>query len=155
MDTVIIFKVATVVQSIANYMGFIDSVSSDVKKLLHQSFRSAVDLMNFARNTNGELQKEYLLQALVKFVEATAVEENENLVSAYLGLAMCQHLLGDDKSANISLERLRNVELGLKESLKWSFATSIAQSRFQLHNRERRLEMYKNESLKVITESNR
>lgn len=79
MDTMIIFKVATVVQSIANYIGLIDSVSSDVKKPLHQSFRSAVELMNFARNSNGEHQKEYLRQALVKFVAAPIAPKRINV----------------------------------------------------------------------------
>lgn len=151
MDVMIIFKGATVVQSIAAYLGLIDSVSSETKKLLHQSFLSAVDLLNFAKNVSGEQQKVYLNQALLKFVEATAVEKNENLVSAFLGLAMCQHLLGDYENAKLSMESLEKVELSFGEILKSSWSTNVVQSRIKQRNRKQRFKIYKIKTLEAIT----
>ena len=52
-----IFKSAAVLQSIATYLGIIESVSEDVKKLLHQSFVSATELLRFAYNSEGDVQK--------------------------------------------------------------------------------------------------
>ncbi len=152
MDTSIIMDGATIVKTIAAYLGLIDSVSSDLKKLIHQSFRSAIELLNFASNVSGKQQKEYLRQALLKFVEATVVEENENLVSSYLGLAMCLHLLGDDMNAKLSMEKLEKVELTFKEQFRSSIAASVAQSYMLRHERERRLKAFKIKSLEIMAE---
>ena len=111
MEPILIFKSAAVLQRIAAYFGLIESVSTDVKKLLHQSFVSATDLLRFAQNSEGDVQKKYIQDAMLKFTEAKAVEDSENLISAYLGLSMCQYLLHDFNNARISLEAIKGVKL--------------------------------------------
>ena len=76
MDPILIFKGASVLQSIAAYLGLIESVSADVKKLLHQSFVSAEKFLNCAINSNEDNQKEYIKLARTEFTKATAVEDS-------------------------------------------------------------------------------
>lgn len=118
MEPILIFKSAAVLQSIAAYFGLIESVSTDVKKLLHQSFVSATDLLRFAQNSEGDVQKKYIQDAMLKFTEAKAVEESENLISAYLGLSMCQYFLGDFANAQLTFGKIRDVELKRSEKIK-------------------------------------
>lgn len=97
---------------IAEYFGLIESVSSDVKKLLHKDFQSAITSLQYAMNAaDNEHKRVNLLDARKSFLEATSVEENENLVSALAGLAMCQQLLGDYRNAEITLSKINAVEL--------------------------------------------
>ena len=105
--------------AIASYFELIDTVSSDVSKLLHQSFKSARMNLELAQ-TSSELvqQKEYLKEARNKFIEAIAVEKDENLVSAYAGLTMCQLLLGDNANAQLTLKKISQVELSKSEKTK-------------------------------------
>ena len=83
MDPITIFKAASITESIAAYMGVIDSVSSNMKKLLQQSFKSALMNLEYAKNaSNSTIRDNYIKQATNEFIRAIAVEENENLVSA-------------------------------------------------------------------------
>lgn len=114
METVLIFKSLTIVQSIAAYLGLIDSASADVKKLLHQSFLSAIRNLNYARNTTNPANlQDYIREAKNKFIESIAVEKDENLISSYIGLAMCQYALGDIQNAQSTLQEIGRVELSL------------------------------------------
>lgn len=118
MEPILIFKSAAVLQSIATYLGIIESVSEDVKKLLHQSFVSATELLRFAYNSEGDVQKKYIQDALLKFTEAKAVEDSENLISAYIGLSMCQYLLHDFNNARISFGAIKDVKLQRSKMFK-------------------------------------
>ena len=96
----------------AEYFGLIDSVSADVKKLLHQSFQSAVSNLKYAMNApTKESAISYLNQAKNEFIRANAVEENENLVSSYVGLAMCQALLGERGNAATTVREMKRIQL--------------------------------------------
>lgn len=90
MDALLIFRAANVAKSVAAYFGFIESVSSDVKKLLHQSFKSGVENLRYAENAIGENQKHYLRKAQDDFITSFSLERDENLISAHIGAAMCQ-----------------------------------------------------------------
>lgn len=111
MEAVVIFQAATISKSIASYLGFIDSVSSDVKKLLHQSFESGIKNLEYAQSASEANQKLYIQKALGDFISASSVEKDENLISSYLGIAMCQYLLGDITNARISLHKISSVTL--------------------------------------------
>lgn len=115
MDVITIFKAGSAIKAIAEYFQIIDSVSHNVKKLLHQSFNSAVQNLKYANNANGEVQKHYLYKAQDDFISSFNIEENENLISAYIGCAMCQHLLGDNENARITLSKIKDVKLSAKE----------------------------------------
>ena len=116
MDPITIFKAASIAESIAAYMGVIDSVSANMKKLLQQSFKSALMNLEYAKNaSNSIIRDNYIKQATNEFIRAIAVEENENLVSAYLGLSMCQYILGDFTNAKNTLQNIASVNLSKTE----------------------------------------
>ena len=68
--------------------------------------------------SDDSLRKYYLESALNSFNLATAVEKNENLISAYVGLAICQFLLGDKNNAQNSLSMAEGVCLEKSEIVK-------------------------------------
>lgn len=97
-----------------------ESVSADVKKLLHQSFESAINNLKSACDSETpEECKEYLKRARDKFNDAIPVEENENKVASYLGLAVCQYLLGGVANSKITMEKIKDVELSEREGRKY------------------------------------
>lgn len=118
METVVIFKAVTISKSIASYLGFIDSVSSDVKKLVHQSFESGKKNLEYAQTASEANQKLYIQKALGDFISALSVEKDENLISSYMGTAMCQYLLGEITNARISLHKISSVTLSKSEITK-------------------------------------
>ena len=118
MGAAVIFGAVNLSSSIAGYLGLIDNVNSNVKKLLHQSFVSAVQNLNYATTAYGTNQMEYIRRARDLFIDAKSVEENENLISSYVGLAMCQHLLGDFQNSSMTIERIKDVKLTLSEKSK-------------------------------------
>ena len=105
--------------AIASYFELIDTVSSDVSKLLHQSFKSARMNLELAQTSDNLSQREeYVKEARNKFVEAIAVEKDENLVSAYAGLAMCQLFLGDEINMQLTLGKIGTLQLSRAAILK-------------------------------------
>lgn len=118
MNTNTIFATANVTKSIAAYLGLIDNISSDVKKLLHQAFKSAVLNLDYAKTSSGKMQLDYIQTAREKFTDAISVEENENLILSYVGLGMCQYHLGDIYNAKLTLKQINNIELTSTERIK-------------------------------------
>ena len=113
MGAAVIFGAVNLSSSIAGYLGLIDNVNSNVKKLLHQSFVSAVQNLNYATTASGTNQMEYIRRARDLFIDAISVEENENLISSYVGLGMCQHLLGDFQNSSMTIEEGLNTVPGV------------------------------------------
>ena len=125
----IIFASATAGKSIAEYLGLVESIHSDIKALLHQSFQSAKMNLECAKSATGTNQIDYIKQAKNQFINAIAVETGTNLVTSYLGLSMCQYLLGDITNARKSLGKIRPVKLSRKErnyAIKADIAAHIA-----------------------------
>ncbi len=116
MNPILIFRALTIAQAIGKYFGIIDSVSSDVKKLLHQSFNSAIKNLEYAKSaTSIQNQLDYIKQAKDEFIRALTTETDENLVSTYLGLAMCQYYLDDKINAENTLRQINNISLSRSE----------------------------------------
>lgn len=118
MSPAVIFESINFATSIAAYFGLIESVGGNVQKLLHAPFRSAVNNLRAALNSSTSNTEFYIRQALVEFNQACCLEENENLISAYIGKAMCQHLLGDSVNRDLTMSCIDNVELTLSEKTK-------------------------------------
>jgi hypothetical protein len=118
MTPAVIFGALNMATSVAAYFGLIDSVSSNVKKLLHAPFNSAISNLKAALHATDENVEFYIRQALVEFNNACSLEENENLISAYLGKALCQHLLKDYYNRDLSMANIKKVELSLSEKTK-------------------------------------
>jgi|GEM_PF-5109249 hypothetical protein len=130
MTPAVIFGSINLAQSIAGYMGLIESVGGNVQKLLHAPFKSAVNNLNAALSSNAANTDFYIRQALVEFNQACSLEENENLISSFIGKAMCQHLLGDTVNRDITMSKIKNVELTLSEKTKSASKTALKYSGF-------------------------
>lgn len=111
MEACIIIGTLNAAKTIAEYLGLIETVDNRVKKLLHQQFIAAQNSLKNAETATDSMRAEYLKSALNSFNLAIAVEENENLISSYVGMAMCQYLLGDVANARSSLLNASNVQL--------------------------------------------
>lgn len=107
---------------IAEYFGLVEGVSTQVTKLVHQAFKSAKLNLENAQYASGQNQIDYIKRAKDCFIDAVAVEENENKVLALVGLSMCQYMLGDTINAKGSLDRISNVELTRAEKAKYVVA---------------------------------
>lgn len=118
MDPIIIFRTARLTTSIAAYFKLIENVNENVSKMVHEPFKSASINLTSAFNANSENAIMYLKQALIEFTRSCSLEINENLISAYVGKAMCQHLLRDYVNRDITLSRIKDVELTLSEKAK-------------------------------------
>lgn len=115
METITIKSGLALGAKIAEYFGFIETVSTQVEKLIHQSLKSALENLKCAQIAEGEDKIDYIKRSKDKFIDAVTVEENENKVLSLCGLSMCQYLLGDDKNAEITKERIKDVELSKSE----------------------------------------
>lgn len=118
MTPAVIFGSINIATSIAAYFGLIESVGGNVKKLLHAPFKSATDNLRASLTANTSNADFYIRQALIEFNEACALEENENLISALIGKAMCQHVLGDFINRDFTMSKIKDVELTLSEKTK-------------------------------------
>lgn len=111
--------VASCAKYIAEYLGLIESVSSDVSKLRHEPLQSAIAWFNNAKNcTDEELMGNYIHDARREFMKAISLEDNENKISAILGLCLCQHILGDETNATNNLQKIDEVVLTNTEKIK-------------------------------------
>lgn len=107
---------------IAEYFGLIEGVDSKITKLLHQSFNSAVANLEAACNSSGQNQIDYIKQARIEFNQSVQVEENENKILAFVGLSMCQFLLGDVSNSRMSYKKINGIELSRSEIVKYTVA---------------------------------
>lgn len=118
MSPAIIFTSINTAKAVAAYFGLIESVGGNVQKLLHQAFKSAIQNLKYAQSSSGQNRVDYIRTAKDRFIDAISVEENENLVSSLVGLAMCQYLLNDFNNVQITMSRIKNVELTLAAKTK-------------------------------------
>lgn len=107
-----IFKAATISQAIAGYFDVVNDASKEVKNLSHRCYKRAFKNLENAQNASSkDNQIDYLETAAYEFFTATTLEQDMNLVSACLGLAMCQFLLDDKEHAKQSLAKTKDIEL--------------------------------------------
>lgn len=111
--------------SVAAYFGLIESVGGNVKKLLHGPFNSAINNLKSALCATDENVEFYIRQALIEFNNACSLESNENLISAHIGKAMCQHLLRDYLNRDLTMENIKTIELSLSEKTKAVSKTAL------------------------------
>lgn len=85
---------------------------------MHMYFKSAIENLNYALTASGENQKEYLRQARNRFIDATTIEKNENLILSYIGLALCQALTNDMDNSTKTINKIRNVYITLPDDIE-------------------------------------
>ena len=103
---------------VVEYFDLIESTSKQIDRLLHQSFITAKEMLESARLAPVTQQESLVMGARQKFYEAIAVEKNENLMLALVGLSMCHMLLGDSANAEKYLEKIGKVKLTRSEYAK-------------------------------------
>ncbi len=84
-------------------------IKNDVQSLMHMYFKSAYESLTYALTASRETQNEYLRHAISRFIDATTIEKNENLILSYLGLALCQVLTNDKDNSVKTLKRVKDV----------------------------------------------
>ena len=119
MTPAVIFGSINLTKSIAEYLGLIESTNSLLSKLVHQAFKAAQSNLENAYYSSGATRMDYLRQARNEFNQAVAVEDNEAKIYALLGLALCQHFLGDPNNAKRTMAKIRIVELSRAEKFKY------------------------------------
>lgn len=119
MTPAVIFGSINITKSIAEYLGLIESTNSLLNKLVHQAFKAAQANLEHAYNSSGTIQMDYLRQARNEFNQAVGIEDNEAKIYALLGLAMCQHFLGDEINAKNTMRKIHSVELSRSEKFKY------------------------------------
>ena len=122
--------VATCVKFVAEYLGLIESVVDNTSKLRHQPLNSAINWFNNAKNCKDKATMHtYLDDARREFMKATSLEEDENLISAYVGLSTCQYILGDKTNALENLKMINTIELSngaiMREIAKYMLLPAI------------------------------
>lgn len=100
-------NIKTLNESIKDYLGLI---RNDVQSLMHMYFKSAYENLEYALNAHPDCKREYLVQARNRFIDAGAIEKNDNLILSYLGLSLCQNLLGDSSNSLITINRIKEVD---------------------------------------------
>lgn len=93
-------------------------IKNDVQSLMHMYFKSAYENLNYALTASGENQKEYLRQARNRFIDATTIEKNKNLILSYIGLALCQVLTGDNENSTKTISKIKNVDISLPDDIE-------------------------------------
>ena len=93
-------------------------IKGDVHSLMHMYFKSAIENLNYALTASSENRKEYLRQARNRFIDATTIEKNENLILSYIGLALCQSLTNDIDNSTKTINKIRNVYITLPDDIE-------------------------------------
>lgn len=88
---------------------YLSLIRTDIQSLMHIYFRSAYDNLNYALSATSESKKDYLIQARNRFIDASAIEKNENLILTYIGLSLTQGLLYDFENSKATLCRIKLV----------------------------------------------
>lgn len=93
-------------------------IKNDVQSLMHMYFKSACENPDYALNASCENQKEYLRQARNRFIDATTIEKNENLILSYIGLALCQALTDDNENSTKTISKIKNIDISLPDDIE-------------------------------------
>lgn len=111
----LVFKGATLVQSIAEYVGIIESISGKLDRITQSEFNAGMNALNQASKSDSE-QYSLLREARNRFNKAVSLEKNERLAFSYLGLALCHYHLNDYINAKEALQEILKVEIENKNT---------------------------------------
>lgn len=94
-------------------MGLLNSAASDTNKLRHEPLKSAIGWFEQAQNCDNDKKRKqsYQEDARREFMKAISLEDDENKIAAFVGLSMCQRLLGDEKNARLNMQKIQGIEL--------------------------------------------
>ena len=95
-------------------------ISQNVQRLTHMYLNSAIENMRYAQNSSGEALYNYIAQAKNRFIDASVVENNENLIISYLGLAFCQIVMGENNNVLLTLQSVKKIHYINEEMIEWN-----------------------------------
>lgn len=114
----LVFSAIRSTRTIASFISLVESTDANISKLRHRDFNSAIENLKYAQSCQPlESAANYVETARVRFIDSLLLEENENKIDAFVGLAMCQHLQGNDNLALLTLKRIQT-EVKLTRSEK-------------------------------------
>jgi hypothetical protein len=92
------------------YIGLQDSLDVKIDKLTNSELNAGINAVKQASSSDNE-KITLLREARSRFNKAIALEKNENLAFAYLGLAFCHLNLGDKTNCTNALKCIDQVEI--------------------------------------------
>lgn len=96
-------------KEIAGYLGLIETLNVKIDRLAKSELEAAIRSLKQANNSKNE--KESLLrEARNRFNKAISLEDNERLVLAYIGLAICHKNLKDRSNFIEALRAVNSVK---------------------------------------------
>jgi len=101
----LIFEAANVAQSVAEFVGIIESLESKVDKLIQSELTAGLKNLEQAMSSTNQ-QVSLLQEARICFNKATGLENGYRQGVAYLGLAVCHYHLKDTADYQKTLEDL-------------------------------------------------
>lgn len=94
-------------------------ISKDVQRLTHMYLNSALENLRYAQNVSSEVQFNYISQAKSRFIDASVIERNENLILSFLGLSLCQAIMGEENNVSQTLQSIENIKY-TDEEMDWN-----------------------------------
>ncbi|MEM8723141.1 MAG: hypothetical protein AAGE84_28290 [Cyanobacteria bacterium P01_G01_bin.39] len=106
----LIFGTLNAAEKIAGYLGIVETLNGNITQLKNSYLTSGIRALKQAQASESEF--EFLLrEARSRFNQAIDLEKEEKLITAYLGLALCHHGLGDKNNCHLSLRAIEDIEL--------------------------------------------
>ena len=101
----LLFKAPHIVKAVGGMLGIIESIDSNINKLLSSDFNAGVRHLEQVKVAKKE--HEFLLkEAWKRFEVALTHEKGERKAIAYLAIAFCQYHLGEKECSLKTLEEL-------------------------------------------------
>lgn len=108
MDIKSILGGISLAKELAGYLGLYETLSIKIDKLLRTELHAGIKALEQSINSEKE-KKELLREARQAFNKASALEKNERLILAHIGLAICHKNLGDEKNFVVTLSNVQHI----------------------------------------------
>ncbi len=91
-----IFEAKNLAVSVATYFKIVESVDTQIEKLISKEYESAVRMLEQTQYiSNPNVYTNMLVSAISHFNQAVTLEKRERLLLSYLGLMICYYYLGE------------------------------------------------------------
>lgn len=102
-----IFSCIEYYQNISQFIGFAESKDTAITSLVESPYKAAGMALLQAQNSSIADERLSLLRdARRSYTQAITLEKKEKLALSYVGLALCHHLLGDDRNCENTMRSL-------------------------------------------------
>ena len=108
MDITILFKGLGATKTVLEFLEIIDSLDAKIERLIHSELEAGLKALGQVEKSIRE-QESLLREARSRFNKSVCLEKGFRLSIAYLGLAVCHHLLKDFENRDDSLEAILSI----------------------------------------------